>query len=877
MASVEEAVEDYFKQELDRLGIIRYCKVGDDIPAAIRSALEKSESKSGGVGRNYPDIQCLLDNGYGRRIPVMMEAKGTKGVLELLDKGVIRGVIPYDKDTGNHKKGEPNYSYIQKGAVNGALHYGKAILNYSGEFDEVIIIGLNGYKEQGYNTGWVRECKAYYVAKKNHNEPKHIKELDDDLTLLAPRNIQKLYSILDTISLTEEERENLKRKMEVDLEEKVNTIHDRIYHNLPIRLDTNDKLYLFCGLIMAGLPTEGVAPLTAQRFTGNDDGEDNDGTVILNRIKSFLKKKSGSTEKIDMVYDLLKGVFTHRPLWKPDAGGVSILKSLFLEINENIIPCLTSDLHLDFTGKIFNSLSSWVSIGNDPHNNVVLTPRYVTTFMARLARTNRDSIVWDTAMGSGGFLISAMDIMIRDAKEHFKDSDELEEKIRKIKEEQLLGIEVLPNIYMLAVLNMILMGDGSSSIFQADSLKEEGEYHYKNSTPATVFLLNPPYSANGQGLIFVEKALSYMKNGYAAILIQENAGEGQGGEYTKRILKGNTLIASIRMPKELFKGKAEVKTAIYVFQIGQPHPKQYEVKFIDFSNDGYKRNARKKSKKNLQDEKQQAAERYDEVVDRVIGNQPQTGYYTEENGLFIRDTISLEGNDWTFEQHKIKDSTPTEADFKKNVADFIAWKINSQFSRKMTITNESFENKKIDTSSWSNFRLDQLFNIELSKSINLNQIKFDAAGKYDFIGRSSVNYGIQGHVNHLGYEPNEANTFSLVQVGKSCCCFREAPWYASQNMFILKPNYGEMIDAHLFLSCVLNKYLEMYEEGYKYPTLAKLKRVSIKLPALSNEMPNWSYMQEYIVKLEQERIVRLKLYMAEYCEAAKKLNCAIHI
>lgn len=86
-----------------------------------------------------------------------------------------------------------------------------------------------------------------------------------------------------------------------------------------------------------------------------------------------------------------------------------------------------------------------------------------------------------------------------------------------------------------------------------------------------------------------------------------------------------------------------------------------------------------------------------------------------------------------------------------------------------------------------------------------------------------------------------------------------------------------MIDAHLFLSCVLNKYLEMYEEGYKYPTLAKLKRVSIKLPALSNEMPNWSYMQEYIVKLEQERIVRLELYMAEYCEAAKKLNCAIHI
>ena len=675
MASIEEAVEDYFKQELDRLGISRYRKVGDDIPAAIKTALEKSESKSGGVGRNYPDIQCLLDNGYGRRIPVMMEAKGIKGVLELIDEeGAIRGVIPYDKDTGNHKKGDPNYSHIQKGAVNGALHYGKAILNYSGEFDEVIIVGLNGYKDQGSSTGWVRECKAYYVAKKNHNEPKHIKELDDDLTLLAPRNIQKLYSILDSISLTDEERENLKYKMEVDLEEKVNTIHNSIYNNPRIQLGTNDKLHLFCGLIMAGLPTEGVAPLTAQRFTGNDDGEDNDGTIILNRIKSFLKKKSGSTEKIDMVYDLLKGIFAHRPLWKPDAGGVSILKSLFLEINDNIIPCLISDLHLDFTGKIFNSLSAWVSIENDPQNDVVLTPRYVTTFMARLAQTDMDSIVWDTAMGSGGFLLSAMDIMIRDAKEHFKDSGELEEKIRKIKEEQLLGIEVRQNIYMLAVLNMILMGDGSSSIFRANSLESESERHYKNRIPATVFLLNPPYSAAGKGFVFVEKALHYMTKGYAAILIQESAGAGQGDGYTERILRNNTLIASIKMPKELFIGKSNVKTAIYVFKVGTPHDKKRLVKFIDMSNDGYSRQDRKNPAKNLQDT-DHAVERYDEVVDHVLGNKPQTNFYTRENGLHVEDTITMRGDDWTYDQHKKIDTILTESDFRKTVADYLAWKV----------------------------------------------------------------------------------------------------------------------------------------------------------------------------------------------------------
>jgi type IIS restriction enzyme M protein len=42
--------------------------------------------------------------------------------------------------------------------------------------------------------------------------------------------------------------------------------------------------------------------------------------------------------------------------------------------------------------------------------------------------------------------------------------------------------------------------------------------------PATAFVLNPPYSAEGNGMIFVEKALSMMNKGYASIIIQNSAG-----------------------------------------------------------------------------------------------------------------------------------------------------------------------------------------------------------------------------------------------------------------------------------------------------------------------------------------------------------------
>lgn len=85
---------------------------------------------------------------------------------------------------------------------------------------------------------------------------------------------------------------------------------------------------------------------------------------------------------------------------------------------------------------------------------------------------------------------------------------------------------------------------------------------------------------------FVEKALGMMNKGYAAIIIQKFAGSGKAKEYNKRILEKNTLLASIKMPIDLFIGKSSVQTNVYVFRVGEAHTKDDIVKFIDFSNDG---------------------------------------------------------------------------------------------------------------------------------------------------------------------------------------------------------------------------------------------------------------------------------------------------
>lgn len=680
MASIEEKVEEYYKRKLDDLGIKHFAK-NEIINKSISDALAQAESKSGGNGKNYPDIQLLLEDNYSRSIPVMIEAKGTKGCLEKLDKNEeIIGATLYEKDqlkkdgTIAHKKGDKNYSTIMKYAVNGAMHYAKAILDNS-SYEEVIAVGINAFETNHSGNVINSECKAYYISKKNKYVPKLIAEItSDDWSLFAKNNIGNLYKKLDKLCLSQAEIEKRSQIIAKDLERAVMDIHQKIYDNSSFKtaLLTNDKLYLFSGLIMASMPIEGSADLSVIDFKSNNNVNDNDGLLILNRIENFLTSKNSTKEKTDLIKNMLSPVFKKQILWKPN-NGESILKGLFKDIQESVIPHLSSDLHLDFTGIILNKLSDWVQIDNDKENDVVLTPRYITNLMAKMARTNMNSFVWDSAMGSGGFLCSAMQIMIQDAENTILDKDEREKQIDKIKHERLLGIEILNNIYVLAVLNMIILGDGSSQIINGDSHSYELD---TTKFPANVYLLNPPYSAPGKGFNFVEEALEKMTSGYACILIQDSAGNGQGLPYTKRILKNNTLEASIKMPSGLFGNKASVSVYIFVFKVNRPHEKDDYVTFIDFSEDGYSRQNRKKSTQevNLRNT-DHADERYEEVLAIVLGKKPKTEYYTESNGKVIKDTITLNGDDWLFTQHQKINTIPTEEDFKKTVADYLSWKV----------------------------------------------------------------------------------------------------------------------------------------------------------------------------------------------------------
>ncbi len=301
------------------------------------------------------------------------------------------------------------------------------------------------------------------------------------------------------------------------------------------------RVYLVAASIIATLGIPGkVAPLEKSDLKSLNEVGNRDGDIIIRKIKAFLKEKEIPEEKKNLIVRTLENTLTTENINKVQSGE-SQLKRVFSKIVDDLGIYYKIGLTTDFTGKLFNEMYGWLGFSQDKLNDVVLTPSYIATLLVRLARVNKDSYVWDFATGSAGLLVAAMNEMLVDAKKKITSPDELYQKEIEIKAEQLLGLELLSSVYMLAILNMILMGDGSSNILNKDSLNDfDGKYGFGDTDkkfPADAFVLNPPYSVNGNGMNFVEKALGMMEKGYAAIIIQGSAGSGKAIEYNKRILK----------------------------------------------------------------------------------------------------------------------------------------------------------------------------------------------------------------------------------------------------------------------------------------------------------------------------------------------------
>ena len=853
--SVEPQIADLCNRWMRDMGL-DYKLEQEPLNEEIDKALAEYESKMGGRGGNRPDAKLLLTDRAGKHWPVLIEYKGHRDKL-----------VKYDGQAhvaNRNHKGDPHNRNIATFAVNGAVHYANALLHFTG-YTDIIAIGVTGYLDP--DVGTLRhEIGVYYVSKSNLGVGQKVSDYSD-LSFLSPEHFGAFIEQVKQLSLTQRELETLREKREGEIAASLTKLNNDIYQNEK-GIGESDRVYLVAASIIAtlGIPDR-VAPLDKSELKSSAELGNRDGDIITRKIQAFLKYKNLPEEKQQFMVNTLSNVLLQEQINKPEKGE-SQLRRIFTKIVDNLGIYYKIGLTTDFTGRLFNEMYSWLGFSQDKLNDVVLTPSYVATLLARLARVNKDSYVWDFATGSAGLLVAAMNEMLADAKRSITSPEDLAHKEADIKANQLLGIEILPGVYMLAVLNMILMGDGSSNILNRDSLKElDGR---AAQFPADAFILNPPYSASGNGMVFVEKALSMMNRGYAAVIIQRSTGSGQAAEYNRRILTQSTLLASIKMPTDLFLGRSIVETYIYVFRVGEAHQPDDAVRFIDFTEDGYVRSNRKKASVNLKDV-DHAAERYAELVDVVRYGEKKLHYIRPED--FFEGTIDpTSGADWN--QSAPIDITPTLEDFKKTVSDYRAWEVSSLLKN---LKLEDNRLGKIDTSlraklegaQWEEFRIGDLFNIRPTQAYKLTKGElFSPDGRVPVVTNSSLNNGITGFSTLSPTEVGPMLTFSDTTTGE-CIFVQPRPFIGYPHIQGLYPleqpdewDYASL----LFIAALMRKSASgRFSYGNKF-TRDAARDIRVLLPCKGDRSIDFQTMRYIVAELEARHVVELEARQAAELE-----------
>lgn len=652
---LEDDVNDYVKRNLERLGLKKLSdyNVESAMSNYMKAALSGSAKTKNKSNFGKPDIHIEKYD-----IPVVFENKlGVKKLIAKTKDGI--------KEDNNS---------IRDFAVNGALYYATQMID-SKKYDEVIAIGVAGNNENDI------EIQIYYVY---GSSMKSVKYMSTYKTLDFLESKQAFDNFYENAALTEEEKHEILITSKKELNKYASKLN-KLMHNHNITAP--QRVLYVSGMLLSMQDIinkdgqkiqDGLIP---DDLKGIQTESKRDGKIITAQIEEFLKAKGIDEDKQKLMlasfFEISKD--KQRDEVTTNDGEVSRILNKESSCNKQIFSFIYNYVfkqidaiagHIDIMGEMYSEFLKY-ALGDGKEIGIVLTPPYITKLMAEILNITEENRVMDLATGSAGFLISSMELMITSAESKYgKGTKRAKLKIDEIKRERLLGVELNAEMYTLAATNMILRGDGSSNIQKGNAFNSP-ESLYDNFK-ADRILLNPPFSVEENGMPFISFGLDKLqKGGLGAIIIQDSAGSGQAIQSTRGILKKHTLLASLKMPTDLFIPMAGVQTSVYIFEAGIPHDYEKIVKFIDFRNDGYKR-----TKRGL-NEVDNPSERYRDIV--KIYKAGKSAKVNKDlwnlDEIYVEDFISKSGADWNFEQHKKIDTKPQFEDFKKVVSDFLVWEI----------------------------------------------------------------------------------------------------------------------------------------------------------------------------------------------------------
>lgn len=290
----------------------------------------------------------------------------------------------------------------------------------------------------------------------------------------------------------------------------------------------------------------------------------------LGAIKKELDKADIPQAKKDTMLQPYTTIAVHPNLGKPDSKTVKeypdgVFKEIISRICVNVWPYINVYHDFDVVGQFYGEFLKYTA-GDKKTLGIVLTPRHVAELFSLIANVGPESKVLDICAGTGGFLISAMQHMLKKAV--------TEEERTDIKKNRLIGIENNPKMFALAASNMILRGDGKANLHQASCFDDAVIKAVKKMKP-NVGMLNPPYAqsksdAELHELYFVKQMLDCLQPGSIGITIVPMSCAISPNPVRDELMKYHTLDAVMSMPQELFY-PVGVVTCIMVWIAGVPH------------------------------------------------------------------------------------------------------------------------------------------------------------------------------------------------------------------------------------------------------------------------------------------------------------------
>ncbi len=554
---------------------------------------------------------------------------------------------------------------------------------------------------------------------------------------------------------------------------------------------------------------------------------------------STIEEKLNIVQNKPVVVDVISSysfITTHTILSKE----ADALKNIVEEIDKKINNFIQTYKYYDVLGQFYIEFLRYAN--NDNSLGIVLTPPHITEIFTEIANINKDSVVLDTCTGTGGFLISSMRKMIKDA------GGDLDKEY-KIKDEQIIGVEMQHDIFSLVCSNMYIHGDGRSNLIKGKCFDSDVKNKISEYKPNTGFL-NPPYKTSKNDdaeFKFILNNLEQLEKRSLCVAIIPTscvlADRGEDLHFKKMLLKNHTLEAVFSMPNELFyNSKVAVATCVIVLKAKEKHPNNYKTYFALWRNDGFTKI------KNLG--RVDYNNKWNKIKEYWLNNYKNKDEIT---GHSVKKVIAYK-DEWIAENYiKVDYSTVNKKDFENFIFKYVG---NLFILRKIDIIGKKCK-KEIDLTlkekEFKYFNLtgkNGIFNIEKGERLNKNK---RVEGDMPFLTSTALNNGISNFIDYDTFIDEKRINKNKITIDMLSNVFYHGYKYFSDDnihTLALQEEYTKYDNKYIsiFIATLLNKISVKFNYG-RQVRLKRLQRETVALPIDKNNQPDWQFMEDYIKSL----------------------------